>query len=271
MSTLTYAAADSATMLRRQLRHILRYPSMTVMLIGMPVIFLLLFVYVFGGTLGAGLPSAAGLPAGVTGRTAYLDYVTPGIVLATAGTAATGTSVSIAMDMAEGIVARFRTMAIFRPAILIGHVVGSVTNTLLGVVVVFGVALAIGFRSPTGPLRWLAAAGLIVLFVLALTWLSIGLGLAAKSVESASNTPMPLMLLPFLSSGFVPTASMPAGLRWFAEYQPFTPVIQTLRGLLFDAPIGRNGVLAAAWCVVITVAGFLWARNRFDRSPAATP
>jgi ABC-2 type transport system permease protein len=261
MSTLSHSVSDSATMLRRNLRHMLRYPSMTLMLVGMPVIFLLLFVYVFGGTLGAGLG-----PSG--GRALYVNYVTPGIVLMTVAGAATGTAVSVAMDMTEGIVARFRTMAISRASVLTGHVVGSVIQTLLGMAVVIGVAVLIGFRPTAGPAEWLAAAGVLTLFVFALTWLSVALGLVSKSVETASNAPMPLMLLPFLGSGFVPTGSMPAGLRWFAEYQPFTPVIETLRGLLLGTPIGNSAILAITWCAAITLAGYLWARKLFNRDPS---
>ena len=136
------------------------------------------------------------------------------------------------MDMTEGIIDRFRTMAIARAAVLTGHVIGSLIQTLVGLGIVLGVAVAIGFRPTAGPLAWLAAAGVLLLFAFALIWLSAALGLAAKSVETASNTPMFLTLLPFLSSGFVPTDTMPAGLRQFAEYQPFTPVTQTVRGLL---------------------------------------
>ncbi|MCW2918060.1 MAG: putative transporter permease protein [Actinomycetia bacterium] len=262
MTTLKYAASDSATMLRRNLRHMLRYPSMTLMLVGMPVIFLLLFVYVFGGTLGAGLGGASG------GRAEYVNYVTPGIVLMTVAGAATGTAVSVAMDMTEGIVARFRTMAISRASVLTGHVVGSVIQTLLSMAVVIGVALLIGFRPTAGPLEWIAATGVLTLFVLALTWLSVALGLVSKSAEAASNAPMPLMLLPFLGSGFVPTESMPAGLRWFAEYQPFTPVIETLRGLLLGTPIGNGAILTIAWSAGITLIGYLWAKKLFNRDPS---
>jgi ABC-2 type transport system permease protein len=262
MSTLSFAARDSATMLRRNLRHMLRYPSMTLMLAGMPVIFLLIFVYVFGGTLGAGL----GDPSG--GRAEYVNYVTPGIVLMTTAGAATGTAVSVAMDVTEGIVARFRTMAISRASVLTGHVVGSVLQTLLSMAIVVGVALLIGFRPTASPLEWVAAIGVLTLLVLALTWLSVALGLVSKSVESASNAPMPLMLLPFLGSGFVPTDSMPAGLRWFAEYQPFTPVIETLRGLLLGTPIGDSAILATAWCTGIALVGYLWAKRLFNRDPS---
>jgi len=263
MSALSYAARDSATMLRRNLRHMLRYPSLTLMLVGMPVIFLLLFVYVFGGALGAGIGGASG------GRAEYVDYVTPGIILMTVAGAATGTAVSVAMDVTEGIVARFRTMAISRASVLTGHVVGSVIQTLLCMAVVVGVALLIGFRPSAGPLEWLAVVGVLTLFVLALTWLSVALGLVSKTVEAASNAPMPLMLLPFLGSGFVPTDSMPTGLRWFAEYQPFTPVIETLRGLLLGSPIGDSAYVSVAWCTGIALVGYLWAKKLFNRDPSS--
>jgi ABC-2 type transport system permease protein len=261
MSTMTLAVTDSATMLRRSLKHMRRYPSLTVLVAGMPVIFLLLFVYVFGGTLGAGISGGSG------GRDVYVNYVIPGILLMTVAAAAQGTAVSVAMDMTEGIMARFRTMAIARVSVLTGHVLGSMIKTFFGLVVVTAVALAVGFRPSTGPLAWLAAAGVLAMVTFALTWLTVALGLAAKSVESASNTPMFLTLLPFLSSGFVPTESMPPGLRAFAEYQPFTPVIETLRGLLFGTPIGNSAVLAAAWCAAITLLSYLWSRKLFSRDP----
>jgi ABC-2 type transport system permease protein len=262
MSALTLSARDSATMVRRNLRHMLRYPSMTLMIAGMPVVFLLIFVYVFGGTLGDGLGGAAG------GRHEYVDYVTPGIILMTIAGAATATAVSVAMDMTEGIVARFRTMAISRASVLTGHVVGSVIQNLLSMALVVAVALAIGFRPTANLMEWLAVVGLLTLLVLALTWLSVGLGLVSKTPESASNAPMPLMLLPFLGSGFVPTGSMPTALRWFAEYQPFTPVIDTLRGLLLGSPIGDSGIIAVAWCAGIALAGYLWSKRLFNRDPS---
>jgi ABC-2 type transport system permease protein len=261
MSTLSYAVTDSATMLRRQLRHMLRYPSMTLLLAGMPVVFLLLFVYVFGGTLGAGL----GGPS--YGRAEYVDYVTPGIILITIASAAQGTAISVAMDMTEGIIARFRTMAISRASVLTGHVLGTMVQTALSMAVVIGVALLVGFRPSAGPVEWLAAIGVLAMVTLALTWLSVALGMVTKSVEAASNLPMPMLLLPFLGSGFVPTDSMPAGLRWFAENQPFTPIIETLRGLLMGSPIGDSAVLAIAWCAGIALVGYLWAKALFTRDP----
>jgi ABC-2 type transport system permease protein len=253
---------DSATMLRRNLRHFKRYPSLTLFIVGIPVVLLLLFVYVFGGTLGAGLQGVSG------GREAYVAYVVPGILLATVAAAAQGTAISVAMDMTEGIVARFRTMAISRASVLTGHVVGSMVQTALALVAVMGVALLIGFRPTTSPLAWVAAAGLLALTSLALTWLSVALGMSTRSVETASNLPMFLMLLLFLGSGFVPTQTMPDGLRWFAENQPFTPIIETLRGLLLGTPIGDSGVIAVAWCVAISLFGFLWARKLYERDPA---
>ena len=253
---------DSATMLRRNLRHFKRYPSMTAFMVGIPVVLLLLFVYVFGGALGAGLGGVSG------GRDAYVAYVVPGILLLTSALAAQGTAISVAIDMTEGIVARFRTMAIARASVLTGHVVGSVIQTALALVVVMGVALLIGFRPTTGPLAWVAAAGLLALTSLALTWLSVALGMSTRSVETASNLPMFLMLLLFLGSGFVPTQTMPDGIRWFAENQPFTPIIETLRGLLLGTPIGVSGVIAVAWCVAISLLGFLWARKLYERDPA---
>ncbi len=255
MTTVTYTLRDSATMLRRNVRHMARYPSMTVLLVGMPVVLLLLFVYVFGGTLGAGLGG---------GRDAYLEFVTPGIMLITIASAAQGTAISVATDMTEGIIARFRTMAISRSSVLTGHVVGSLIQTMVALAVVTGVAVLVGFRPTADALEWLAAIGLLAGFTFALTWLSVALGLVSRSVETASNLPMFLMLLPFLGSGFVPTDSMPTGLRWFAEYQPFSPVIETLRGLLLGGPIGNNGVLAVAWTVAIALFGYVWAKRLYE-------
>jgi len=250
------ALADSAIMLRRNLKHLLRYPSMTVFLVLMPVAFLLLFVYILGGTVG---------PAGHAGRAAYATFITPGILALTAVAATTPTAVSVANDMTGGIIARFRTMPIARVSMLAGHVGGAVIQTVLGMVAVTAIALLTGFRATASATNWLAAAAILVLFTFALTWLSVALGLAARTVEAASNAPTPLIILPFLGSGFVPTASMPAAVRWFAEYQPFTPVIDTVRGLLIGGPIGDNAVVAVAWSLAIALAGYLWARKLFGR------
>ena len=257
----SYALRDSATMLRRNLKHMARYPSVSVMIVGIPVVLLLLFVYVFGGTMGAGLGAVTG------GREAYVNYVVPGIILVAIAGVAQGTALAISMDMADGIIARFRTMGIARGAVLNGHVLGSTLQTLAGMVAVIGVALAVGFRPNAGLDEWAAAAGLLTMVTLAITWLSVALGLRAKSVEAASNITMPLLLLVFIGSGFVPTDSMPTGLSAFAEYQPFTPIIETLRGLLMGTPIGHDAVLAVAWCVAIGLGGYLWAMRLYDRDP----
>jgi ABC-2 type transport system permease protein len=256
MTTLAHSLADSRTMLHRQLLHLRRYPSLTLMLIGMPVIFLLLFVYVFGGAVGAGLGG---------GRAEYVNYLTPGILLFTVAGAAAGPAISVAMDMTEGIVDRFRSMAIARGALLTGHVLGSMAQTFLAVLAVLGVALLIGFRPNATPIEWLAVLGVLAATSFALTWFAVALGIVADSVETASNTPMFLSLLPFLGSGFVPTETMPSGLRAFAEYQPFTPVIETLRGLLLGSGIGDSAVIALAWCAAIALASYLWAKRRYNQ------
>ena len=263
MSALAYTASDSRTLLRRNLRRLRRYPSLTLILIGMPIVFLLLFVYVFGGQLSHGLSS--GLAGGHVGRGGYLNYLTPGILLMTIAASVQGTAIVVAMDMTGGIIDRFRTMAIARAAVLTGHVLASLIQTLGSIAVVLGVAIALGFRPTADPLAWLAAIGLLALFAFALIWLATALGLAAKSVETASNTPMFLTLLPFLGSGFVPTTTMPAGLRQFATYQPFTPVTETLRGLLTGTHIGTHAIVAIAWSLVIAAASYLWATRLYTR------
>jgi ABC-2 type transport system permease protein len=152
--------------------------------------------------------------------------------------------------------------------VLAGHVIGAVLQTLLAIAIVVAVAVLIGFRPTTGPVEWAAAVGLITLTSIAITWVAVALGMSANSVETASNSPMILILLPFLSSAFVPTESMPGPLAWFAENQPFTPIIETLRGLLFGTAIGNDGILAVAWCVVITIAALLWSLRLYDRDPS---
>jgi ABC-2 type transport system permease protein len=257
----THVIADANTMLRRNLLHMVRYPGLSVFTILGPVVILLMFVFVFGGTLGAGLPGVD--PAG--GREAYLAYVLPGILAITIAGTGGGTATTVSMDMTEGITARFRTMAISRAAVLAGHVLGNTIQAIIAVALVLGVGVLIGFRPTAGPLEWLAAASLIAFIAFAVTWLSVGMGMQAKSVETASNLPLLLVLLPFLGSGFVPTESMPAGLQWFADYQPFTPMVETLRGLLLGAPLGWNAVLAVGWCVVLTVIGYVWSMTLYER------
>jgi ABC-2 type transport system permease protein len=260
MTAPALVVRDSATLLRRNLLHMRRYPSLTILVVGQPLAFLLLFVYVFGGTMGAGLAGG--------GRQEYLAYITPAILMMTVCSVAAGTAISVATDMTGGLIARLRTMAVSRTAVLAGHVLGAVLKTVLALVVLVAVAFLLGLRSTAGALDWLATTGLLLLVGVALTWLSVALGLVSDSVETASNLPIPLVFLPFLGSGFVPVDSMPPGLRWFAEHQPFTPIMDTLRALLAGTPVGSSGMIAVAWCVVIAAASFLWALRRFDRPRA---
>ncbi|MER6533800.1 ABC transporter permease [Streptomyces sp. 900105755] len=262
MSTASYALRDNLTMLRRNLLHARRYPSLTLNLLLTPVILLLLFVYVFGNVM------SAGITGGHADRSAYVAYLVPGILFLTAAMTSLGTAVSVATDMTEGIMARFRTMAISRASVLIGHVVGSVIQTMAALVLVLGIGLAIGFRPDASPVEWLAAAGLMALVSLALTWLAVGIGLISPNAEGASNIGTPLVMLPFLSSAFVPVDAMPGWFRWFAEYQPFSPFIETLRGLLLGSGIGtQNALLALGWGLGLSVLGYLWSRARFSREP----
>jgi ABC-2 type transport system permease protein len=263
MSVRPHVFQDPVTMLRRNVRRALRYPSVTLVVVAIPVIMLLLFVYVFGGALGDGLGVAGG------GRGAYVDYVTPGILLMAIAGGAQSTAIAVAMDMHEGIIARFRTMGIARSSVLIGHVVGSTLQTLAGLVLVVVAALLVGFRPNAEPLEWLAAAGILTAITLAITWVSLALGLLPDSVEAASNLPMPLILLPFLGSGFVPTDSMPLAMRWFADVQPFTPFTESVRGLLMGTPIGADAGLTLVWCAALTLLTFRWALRLYDRLPAA--
>ncbi|MDI9834047.1 ABC transporter permease [Streptomyces sp. KAU_LT] len=262
MSTLSLAVRDSSTMLRRNLLHARRYPSLTLNLLLTPVMLLLLFVYVFGDTM------SAGIAGGAADRSAYVAYIVPGILLMTIGSTTVGTAVSVSNDMTEGIIARFRTMAIHRGSVIVGHVVGSVIQSVASVVVVGAVGVAIGFRSTDAtPLEWLAAFGLLVLFATALTWIAVGMGLVSPNAEAASNNALPLILLPLLSSAFVPLDAMPGWFRPVAEYQPFTPAIETLRGLLLGTGIGHQGWLALAWCLGLAVLGHRWSAARFDAEP----
>ena len=258
MSTMSYAVQDSTTMLRRNLRHMQRYPSLTLMLIGQPVLFLLLFVYVFGGTMGAGLP-------GGNGRADYLDYIAPAILLITVASVALSTAIYVAKDATEGIIDRFKTMPIAKASVLTGHVLAALVQTAVAVAVVLVIAVLLGYRPDASAAEWVGALGVLALLAIALTWLCVALGLAADSVETASNSPMFLMLLPFVSSAFVPTDSMPTGVAWFAEHQPFTPVIDTLRDLLAGRDPGADLWWAIGWCVVITALSYVWARRLFSR------
>ncbi|MGW0782800.1 ABC transporter permease [Streptomyces sp. NPDC002913] len=263
MSSLALAVRDSSTMLRRNLLHARRYPSLTLNLLLTPVMLLLLFVYIFGDVM------SAGIGGGGADRAEYVAYLVPGVMLMTIGSTVVGTAVSVSNDMSEGIIARFRTLAIHRSSVLVGHVGGSVLQAVASVVVVGAVGVAIGFRSVDATaLEWLAAFGLLVLFALALTWIAVGMGLISPNAEAASNNALPLIFLPLISSTFVPIDAMPGWFQPIAEYQPFTPAIETLRGLLLGTEIGHNGWLAVAWCVALAVLGYVWSKSVFDRDPS---
>jgi ABC-2 type transport system permease protein len=256
---LTAAAQDSITMLGRELKHTLRFPLLLVGAILVPVVMLLLFDYILGGPIGAGL--------GHAGRGApYVNFLVPGILMMTVAAGSSAVAISVFTDMNGGFIDRLRTMPITRSALLTGHVGGSVLRTLVTTTVVAGVALLVGFRPKASVGDWFAVAGIVVAFSFALAWLSAALGLVTKSVAGANGSTLPIQfLLPFLSSTFVPADSMPAGVRWFTANQPFTPVVESLRALLTGAPVGNTAYVALAWCAVIALAGYLWARAAFRR------
>jgi ABC-2 type transport system permease protein len=240
---------------------------MTMSGILVPVIFLLLFAGVFGRALHAGIG------AGATGS--YIDYLTPGILVMTAGFAAETTALKVCTDFRLGIIDRFRTMAIARTAVLTGQVAGSLARTMISAVLVVAVAAGLGFRSSASPAAWIAAAGVFALLAFALTWLTVAFGLVARTPAGANGLSLLVAILPFVSSAFVPTAAMPGGVRWFAGNEPFTPVIGTLRGLLTSSAVGpgivHSAVLAVAWCAAIALAGYLWARALYNRGPGGSP
>jgi ABC-2 type transport system permease protein len=252
--------SDAVTMLRRNAKHALRNPSAVIMTIGLPVVLLLLFVGVFGGALNVGpVPQGGG----------YIDYLVAGILLMTVGYGSTTTAIAVNSDMTQGIINRFRTMAISRASVLTAHVLVSTVRTLISAILVVGVALLLGFRPTGDPVRWLAVIGLLALVAFALNWLAVAVGLLAKTAEGTSPFVLVIQVLPFLSSAFVSPESMSAPVRWFAANEPFTPVIDTLRGLLLSTPSAETGLLAVAWCAGLALAGYVWARALFRRDPSA--
>lgn len=253
--------ADTMTMLRRNILHHLRAPSGTLMIIAVPLIMLLLFVYVLGGTLGAGITTGGT-------RDQYLGYITPAILLTTAASAMQMIAVWISMDMSTGIIARFRTMAISHGSVLAGHVAGGTILIALAIAVLLALTLLLGYRPQADPLHWLGFAGLVLLAGFALSWLAVAFGLFAKRPDTASNLPLVLMILPLLSGGFVPTDSLPGWLQGFAQYQPFTPIINTIRGLLASTTDKRDATWAVCWCVAIAVAGYVWSLWLYRRHAA---
>src|SRR5215211_5156338 len=234
---------DTALLTGRSLRHIMRSPDTIITTTIMPIAFMLLFVYVFGGAISQGSDS-------------YVDYLLPGILLITIASSISYTAFRLFTDMKSGIFERFQSMPIARSSVLWAHVGTSLVASLVSVVVVVGVALLMGFRSGAGVLAWLAIAGILILFTLALTWLAVIAGLSAKTVDGASAFAYPLIFLPFISSAFVPTDSMPAPVAWFAENQPVTSIVDTIRALLAQQPVGNDIWIALAWLVGLLVIAY---------------
>lgn len=249
------AAADSAVIMRRSLTHLLRSPDSVITALALPIVLMLMFVYVFGGAIDTG--------------TAYIDYVVPGIILLCAAFGASTTAVSVSSDMTEGIVDRFRTLPMAQSAFLTGHVLASVVRNLVTTAVVFGVALALGFRPSADAARWLGVAAILALFLFALSYLSTALGLLARNPEAANGFTFVIMFLPYVSSAFVPAESMPSWLQWFAEHQPVTPIIETVRGLLTGTEIGTSAWQAVGWCAAIGAVGAVWSAVLYRRRVAA--
>ncbi|TQK18028.1 ABC-2 type transport system permease protein [Microbacterium sp. SLBN-154] len=248
----THVVGDTAALTGRSLRHILRSPDTIVTTAVMPIAFLLLFVFVFGGAIQ-------------TGGESYVDYLLPGILLITVASGVAYTAYRLFLDLQGGIFERFQSMPIARSSVLWAHVLTSVVANAVSLAVVVGVALVIGFRSPASLGAWLAVGGILLLFTLALTWLAVIAGLTAKTVDGASAFSYPLIFLPFLSSAFVPTDSMPGPVRWFAEYQPVTSIVNAMRTLLAGEVPGPDLWIALVWCGGILIVAYLGAALAYRR------
>ena len=231
---------DTAVLLGRSLRHITRSPDTIITTAIMPIAMMLLFVYVFGGAID-------------TGSDSYLDYMLPGILLITIASGVAYTAARLFTDLDSGIFERFQSMPIARSSVLWAHVLTSLAANLVSLVIVVGVALLMGFRSGADVLAWLGVAGILVLFTLAMTWIAVIAGLSASTVEGAGAFSYPLIFLPFISSAFVPTDTMPGPVRAFAENQPVTSIVNTIRDLLAQQPLGNDLWIALAWCVGLLV------------------
>ena len=251
MSATSAPFTDARIMLRRNFKHMLRNPFTIFNGAVMPVVIMLMFVYVFGNAFNVG--------------ERYIEYAKPGMVLLAITYGLSGTAVSVSSDMTKGIINRFKVMNVSRGAVLTGHVVATMLGTAVAIAAIIGMAFALGFRSPATPLDWLGAIGIIAATAFAAAWLTVALGMAAKTPESAGLTVVPLLLLPFVSSAIVPADKMGPGVRQFAEYQPFTPIIESLRGLLAGTPSGGYAAAALAWCAGIALVGYLWSRATFNK------
>lgn len=241
---------DSTVLTNRSLRHILRSPDTIITTAIIPVAMLLLFVYVFGGAIHAG-------------GSGYVNYLLPGILLITVASGIAYTAFRLFTDVSSGIFERFQSMPIARSAVLWSHVLTSLAANMTSLVLVALVAVAMGFRTGAGMLAWLAVLGIMVLFTLALTWLAVIPGLTAKSVDGVSGFSYPLIFLPFISSAFVPTSGMPGPVRWFAEHQPVTPIVNTIRDLFAQQPVGNDGWIALAWCVALLLIAYTLAMRTY--------
>jgi ABC-2 type transport system permease protein len=251
---LASVAADWLTMVGRSMRLALRTPDALLTSLLLPVLLMLLFVYLFGGAIQTG--------------TRYVTYVVPGVLLLSAAFGAGSTAVSVSQDLSGGIIDRFRSLDVGAAAILAGHVAASVARNLVSTVLVFGVAFLIGFRPSAGPLDWLAAAGILLLFILAISWLSAAVGVLARSPEAAGGFVFLMAFLPYPSSAFVPIDTMPTWIHGFAEHQPVTPAIESMRGLLLDLPVGNSPWLSVGWSVGLLVASVALSGVLFRRRTA---
>ena len=243
--------SHSIVMLRRNFKHIARNPITVFNAVLMPIVVMLMFVYMMGDAFSVGVD--------------YIDYSTPGLMLLAVCYGLGSTATSVNSDMTKGIINRFKVMDVSRGAVLTGHVISSVLTNLVAIAALIGVAFLLGFSPAASAIQWLGVAGIVVLLAFATGWFTVALGLSAKSPESAGLAAVPLVMLPFFSSAIVPAETMGPGLRQFAEYQPFTPIIETLRGLLAGEPSTSDTVIAVAWCVGIALVGYLWARSTFKK------
>jgi ABC-2 type transport system permease protein len=244
-------STDALIMLRRNVKHTMRNPVTLFNAIFMPVIMMLMFVYVFGGAFNVG--------------GSYVDYATPGMLMLAITYGLSATAVSVSTDMTKGIINRFKVMDVSRGAVLTGHVVSTVVRTAFAVAAIVGIALLFGFRPNGSFVDWLAAAGVLLLVIIAVSWLTVAFGLGARSVEAAGFFAVPLIMLPFFSSAIVPADKMGPGIREFAEYQPFTAIIESVRGFVTGVPNTGQTVAAIAWSLAIAIAGYAWARSQFAK------
>ncbi len=239
------------TMLGRNFKHTTRNPTAVFNAVLFPIVLMLMFVFVFGGAFD------------IEGN--YIDYATPGMIVLAICYGLSATSLSVNSDMTKGIINRFKVMDISRSAVLSAHVAATMLRSLVAIAAIIGVAFALGFRPAAGPLDWLGAVGFLVLVTFATSWITVALGLFARTPETAGIATVPLIMLPFLSSAIVPAETMGPGVRQFAEYQPFTPIIETLRGLLAGAPAAGSAIAAVAWCLGIAAVGYVWSLSTFTK------